>query len=461
MSDLPPDPFEQGLAAYAEDLRAGETTAVATTEACLARIEALNPRLDAFQLVDGERALSAARAIDALLASGTDLGPLMGVPIGVKDIIAVEGLPTTNGSLHPSEDLTGPEGTIVHRLKAAGCIVLGKTKTVEYALGATGVNEARGTPWNPWDPHSHRIPGGSSSGSAVATASGLCGFALGTDTGGSVRIPACFNGLFGHKTTVGLWPTDGVFPLSPTLDSIGPLTRNAGDAALVHAVITGEHVPLPARLDGLRFGRPTSFFFEDLDETVSATTEAALVALTAAGVEIVDVDIPESVERGVLFPNIVPPELIARLTPERFERMRGQMDPVTAQRAAGGFEVSAVDHVAAQHRRVELEAIANGRFAGLDGWLAPTCPFLPMPVETLQHPEEAQRALYSSRNTQPGNIFGICAATLPIQQFGAPLPVGLQLMAPRGEDARLLSICLALEPILGTGTAPDLSGFLG
>lgn len=459
MSDLPPDSFEQGLAAYAEDLRAGHITAVSTTQACLDRIAALNPRLDAFQLVDGERALAAAAAIDALLAAGTDLGPLMGVPIGVKDIIAVEGLPTTNGSKHPSADLTGPEGTIIHRLKAAGCIVLGKTKTVEFALGATGVNEARGTPWNPWDAYNHRIPGGSSSGSAVATAAGMCGFALGTDTGGSVRIPACYNGLFGHKTTVGLWPTDGVFPLSPTLDSIGPLTRNAGDAALVHAVITGQDIPMSARLDGLRFGQPTSFFFEDLDEHVSATVEAALVALTAAGVEIVDVDIPEAVERATLFPNIVPPELIARLTPERFDAIRAEMDPVTALRAASGLDVSAIAHVTAQQRRVQLESIADARFDGLDGWIAPTCPFVPMSIETLQRPEEAQRALLSSRNTQPANIFGICAATLPIQQFGTPLPVGLQLMAPRGADAVLLSMCLAIEPVLGTGPAPDLVGF--
>ena len=194
MATLPADPFASGIAAFAEDLRAGRTSSVAATEACLERIAALNPKLDAFQLVDGTRARAAAAAIDALLAAGTDLGPLMGVPIGVKDIIAVEGLPTTNGSLYQTAHLNGPEGTIVQRLKEAGCVILGKTKTVEFALGATGVNEARGTPWNPWDSSIQRIPGGSSSGSAVATAAGLCAFALGTDTGGSVRIPACFTG---------------------------------------------------------------------------------------------------------------------------------------------------------------------------------------------------------------------------------------------------------------------------
>lgn len=452
------DYFEHGIAAYAQDLRDGTVTATAAMKACLARIAAYD-KLDAFQVVDGERALKAAKAIDALLASGIDLGPLMGVPVGVKDIIALDGLPTTNGSRMKSDHLTGPEGPVMHALKAAGCIPIGKTKTVEFALGATGVNEARGTPWNPWDAHTHRIPGGSSSGSAVATAAGLCGFALGTDTGGSVRIPACFTGIFGHKTTVGLWPTDGVFPLSPSLDSIGPLTRNAGDAALIHAVLTGEPVPMPARLEGLRLGRPTNFFFDDLDEQVAGTVEAAIVALSAAGVEIVDIEIPEAAERARLFPAIVPPELIARLTPEAFENARAHMDPVTAERAAHGLTVSAVEHLAAQYRRLELERIAAARFEGLDGWIAPTCPFMPMPVENLQHPEEAARALQASRNTQPGNVFKLCAASLPIHQFGAALPVGLQLMCPGGEDAELLSIAMALETVLGAGKAPDLSAF--
>jgi len=461
MPQLPPDPFESGIAPFAMDFRGGRITAVEATEACLARIAALNPKLDAFELVDAERARQAARGIDALYAAGTDLGPLMGVPLAVKDIIAVDGLPTTNGSRYPSAHITGPEGPLIHLLKAAGCIILGKTRTVEFALGATGVNEARGTPWNPWDSTVHRFPGGSSSGSAVAVAAGLCGFALGTDTGGSVRIPASFTGLFGHKTTVGLWPTTGVFPLSPTLDSIGPLCRSAGDAALIHAVVTGEPVPMPLRLEGLRLGRPNDLFFDDLDDITRSTMESALLALSAAGVEIVDIDIPEVHERARLFPAIVPPELIARLTPEGFAKARPGMDPTTADRAAHGLTVTAVEYAAAQFRLRELEAIAEERFAGLDAWVAPSTPFTAMPVENLQYPDEAKRAMLSSRNTQPANIFGICAASLPIQQFGAPLPVGLQLMAPRGQDARLLSLALAFEPVLGVGTAPDLSGFLG
>ncbi|EDP62110.1 Amidase [alpha proteobacterium BAL199] len=460
MAALPQDPFESGIIAFAADLRGGRITAAEATDACLARIAALNPKLDAFQLVDADRARQAARAVDEMLAAGTDLGPLMGVPIAVKDIIAVDGLPTTNGSLYPSAELTGPEGPLIGHLKASGCIILGKTKTVEFALGATGVNEARGTPWNPWDSSVHRIPGGSSSGSAVAVASGMCGFALGTDTGGSIRIPASFTGLFGHKTTVGLWPTDGVFPLSPTLDSIGPLCRSAGDAALIHAIVTGESLPMPTRLAGLKLGRPTNFFFDELDDTTRSTVEAALLALSAAGVEIVDIEIPEVEERARIFAAIVPAELVARLTPEGFAKAKPKMDPVTGMRAAHGLEVSAIEYASAQFRLRELEEIADEHFDGLDGWIAPSTPFVAMPVDTLKHADVAKRAMLSSRNTQPANIFGICAASLPIQQFGAPLPVGLQLMAPRGEDARLLSMAMAFEPVLGVGTPPDLSGFL-
>jgi aspartyl-tRNA(Asn)/glutamyl-tRNA(Gln) amidotransferase subunit A len=241
MRDLPSDPFEPGgINTFGRRLRAGEITAEAATAACLGRIEALDGRLGAWQHVAPEEALAAARAIDRLLAAGTDLGPLMGVPVAVKDIFAVEGMPTTAGSRVDVSDLIGPEGSFVRSLRRAGCVILGKTKTVEFALGATGISQTRGTPWNPWDPQVHRIPGGSSSGSAVATAAGMCGFGIGSDTGGSVRLPATFCGIFGLKTTLGLWPVDGVFPLAPDLDTIGPLTRTAEDAAIVWATLCGQ-----------------------------------------------------------------------------------------------------------------------------------------------------------------------------------------------------------------------------
>ena len=189
MSKHVTDPFADGLAKFALDVRSSNLSFEAATQATLSRIEKLDPSLNAFECIDNERAQATAAALDQMLNNGTDLGPLMGVTVAVKDIIAVDGMPGTNGSNYSAEHLQYAEGSLIKKLRAAGAIIIGKTKTVEFALGPTGINKSRGTPWNPWDASEHRIPGGSSSGSAVAVAAGLCGFALGSDTGGSIRIP--------------------------------------------------------------------------------------------------------------------------------------------------------------------------------------------------------------------------------------------------------------------------------
>ena len=458
MASVAPDPLQDcQITGFARDLRAGKTTATAVTRAFLDRIEALDDRLGSYQHVAPEQALAAAQAIDGLVAAGTDLGPLMGVPVAVKDIYAVEGMPLTNGSLYDASHITGPEGPYVRRLRSAGCVILGKTRTVEFALGANGVNEARGTPWNPWDMQVHRAPGGSSSGSGVATAAGLCAFAIGSDTGGSVRIPACFNGIFGHKTTIGLYPTDGVFPLSPTLDTIGPLTRSARDAALVHTAMTGEPVPDPRPLAGIRLGLPTGYFSEDCEPEVAGCMEAAVASLRAAGVEIVDVDIPDPSEREWLFPAICPPELLAALGENGFRQARPNMDPVTGARAEKGFEITGVQHAAAIRRHHELSAEADRAMEGVDAWIGPTCQFLPMAVADLADPAALTRSFLASRNTQPSNLFRQCAVTTPIQQFGSRLPVGFQIMCRNGADAHALSLAMAIEAHFGPSGSPDLS----
>ena len=454
------DPFESGIAVFGDNLRAGKVSIESAVKFYLDRIEQHNNTLAAYQFVNAEYALKSAQALDLLLDSGHDAGPLMGVPIAVKDIITVNGLPVTNGSLHASAHLNGGEGTLVKKLRSLGCVILGKTKTVEFALGATGVNEARGTPHNPWDLQTHRLPGGSSSGSAVALAAGLCAFSLGTDTGGSIRIPACYNGLFGHKTSMGLWPTDGVFPLSPSLDSVGPLCRSAMDAALIHEVLNQEKIVQPASLAGLRLATPTPLFFDELDESVANCFDQALLKLRQAGVEIVDLDLPESLERNQVFPPIVGAEIISALGVDEFAAARGKMDSVTAARAAIGLETSAVDYLNAKRRHKELKTIAADTFRHVDAWVTPTVPMLPMPVADLQDDNKAQRALLSSRNTQPGNLYGLCACSLPIQQVGIPqpeLPVGFQVMMPSDSDAKLLGIAQAIEDIVGHGPRPDIA----
>jgi len=272
MTAIDPDPLGVGgLAEFGRRFRSGELSSEAATRAYLSRIDKLDPRLGAFEYVATETAVASARAIDALWRAGTDLGPLMGVPIAIKDLLAVDGMPTTAGTNLDVADLIGPQGPVVSALRAAGTVILGKTKTVEFALGATGVSATRGTPVNPWDSSEARLPGGSSSGSGVAVAAGLCAFAIGSDTGGSVRVPAALNGVFGMKTTTGVLPNDGAFPLARHLDSIGYLTRSAKDAAIVHATLTRTPAIRPASF-ALRLGKPVTYFFDGISDEVHART---------------------------------------------------------------------------------------------------------------------------------------------------------------------------------------------
>ncbi|MCZ6636830.1 MAG: amidase [Alphaproteobacteria bacterium] len=463
MTALPPDPLEDGgIAEYGQRLRSGDITAEAVTRAYLDRIGRLDPRLGAFEYVAGGQALAAARALDSLLGAGTDLGPLMGVPVAIKDLFAVEGMPVHAGSNLDLSDVIGAEGSFVKRLKRAGCVILGKTKTVEFALGTTGISKPRGTPWNPWDAVVHRIPGGSSSGSGVAVAAGLCGFAIGTDTGGSVRLPASFCGIFGLKTTVGLWPTDGVFPLSPELDSIGSMTRSAADGAIVFAALTGRPVPRARPRCGLRLGRPSNYFFDNLDKQVEQCLEAALAALAEAGVEIVPVEVPEAPEREKYFPVALPADLITVLGRERFIEGREGIDPIVAARGEIGLDVGAPEYNRLRRRRRELCESVKEHFRGLDGWLTPTIARVTVPLSDFDDLEEGMKlTLAITQATQPVNLLALCSTSTPIQQLGAQLPVGLQVVCPGGGDADALSIALTIEDVVGSPPHPDLSGFLG
>jgi aspartyl-tRNA(Asn)/glutamyl-tRNA(Gln) amidotransferase subunit A len=439
------DLFAKGIETWGQRVRAGDINFEHTVKHCLELIKQ-SEKLNAFECLDSDRALATAAILDDLLKQGTDLGPLMGLPIGVKDIMAAQGLPTTNGSNADTSSLTGSEGYVVNRLKRSGAVVMGKTRTVEFALGSTGVNESRGTPWNPVDRDTHRIPGGSSSGSAVATSAALIGMGLGTDTGGSIRIPACFTGIVGHKTSVGRWPCDGVFSLSTTLDSIGPLCRTVNDAALLHQLMTGEQVPTRENIKGLRLGIVEDLFMDDLDPKVAEDFARTCQLLERAGAHLVPLKFPEVHERTPIFTAIVPAELISSLTPERFSSIRAGVDTVTASRAAVGLDTSAHAYVSALRRREELIAKANTTFEQVDVWLSPTCPFVSMALADLDTDKGHERALLASRNTQPGNLLDMCGLSLPMHKEG--LPTGLQITMPLNQDANLLAIGAAMEACL-------------
>ena len=469
MSNLPNDPLLNiSINSFAKKLRKGEINCEQIVTSYLNRIKAVNDKLNAFIFIDEKKAINNAIAIDKLLKSGVDLGPLMGLPVAIKDICSVNNMPTTNGSIVNSDDITGKEGSLVKRLKELGCVVIGKTHTVEFALGATGLNKHRGTPWNPWDLETHRIPGGSSSGSAVAVASGLVPFAIGTDTGGSVRIPASLTGIAGLKTTKDVWPTDGIFPLSPTLDTPGPLARSFEDIKTIFETYgSGVTKDLgPIHLNNLKLAKLGKPFTDDLDEEVQNAYEKICEKLKEKGATLIELDIPEALERVNLFPPIVGSEIIYAFGEKRFLENCDNMDPVTAKRAKVGLDVKSADYLKFKNRLKELEIMASDFFKDYDALISPTTVMRAMKVEDCEiNGKLHDRSLLSSANTQPGNLFNLCGISYPIQKYcndyntNTCLPVGLQVLCANGNDCKAIEIGIALEKEFGHPEFPSLNNF--
>jgi aspartyl-tRNA(Asn)/glutamyl-tRNA(Gln) amidotransferase subunit A len=436
------------LAAYGDGLRRRAYGAKASVARLLEAIERANPTLDAFTHVDAGRALAAADAVDAMVAARIDLGPLMGVPIALKDLYAVDGMPLTAGSRVDVRDCTPGEGSIVRSLVRGGAVILGKTRTTEFAFGT--FNPSHPTPHNPSDAAVHRMPGGSSSGSAVAAAAGLCAIAFGTDTGGSVRQPAALCGVAGFKPTAGRVAVDGVFPLSPTFDSPGWFARRVADLALVWQALSLE-APVRSRpIDTLVFGRPDAHFFDDLDADVARAIDAAEGALRGAGARIVPVTLPPLTDLDQAFGAYLAAELIAHLGVDRVHANLDRMDPVAAARITPGLALTAHAFLDLRRRFASVAQRAQAAIAGVDAVLSPTCPRIAPPVESLRAPDKA--AAWSRdalRFTRPGNLFGFCGISLPVGRLGDSLPVGLQLLGRGGGDGELLAIAAAVEAIVG------------
>jgi len=448
--DLTPDLLAPGgIADYAQALRQGVTSAASVTAAFLERIAEDNPALSAFTHIASEHALETACGIDQLVRGRVDLGPLMGVPIALKDLYAAAGMPLAAGSRLDVSDVAPREGSLVRRLKRGGAIVLGKTRTTEFAFGT--YNLSHPTPWNPCDARTHRMPGGSSSGSAVALAAGLAPITFGSDTGGSVRLPAALCGIAGFKATAGALPMDGVFPLSHTLDSPGWFAASARDLAQVWQVLADTAVGAPRRVAGLRVGRPQSFFFDGLDAAVAHAMDASLAKLSAAGCRVIDVALPPASAMDAVFGAFLAAELVSFLGRERVTRELENMDPLVRGRILPGLGLTASEYIGIQRELSELARKAHAAIADLDVVVTPTCPLPPLPVQAFDTPERAagwtREAL---RFTRPFNMFGMCAVSLPVGHLGSGLPVGLQLVAQGGRDTALLGIAMAVESVIGT-----------
>ena len=429
-------------------LRRGAFTAETTVRAFLDRIAAENDVLDAFTFVDADGAIAAARAVDLHLKARTDLGPLMGVPVALKDLYAATGLPMTAGSRVDISDRTPREGPIVETLKRGGAIILGKTRTTEFAFGT--YNPTHPTPRNPCDRATYRMPGGSSSGSAVAQAAGLCAVAFGTDTGGSVRQPAALCGVAGFKATAGRLPMEGIFPLSPTFDSPGWFAHRAADLALVWQTLSGEPAARQRPMDTLVLGVPDAHFFDGLEGSVASAIEIARDRLAAAGAHLVPVALPPLSDLDAAFGAFLSAELVAWLGRERVTANLARMDPVVAARIAPGLALAADAFIDLRTRFAALARAARASMSPVDALLTPASPRVAAPVDGHSTVEAAAAwSRETLRFTRPGNLFGLCGVSLPIHHLTGSLPVGLQLLAPGGADAQLLAIAQTVEEALG------------
>ncbi len=400
-----------------------------------------------------DAARAAADAADARARAGISLGPLDGAIVSIKDLFDIAGEPTRAGSKILAEEAkpAAADAAIVRLLRSGGAVIVAKTNMTEFAFSGIGANPHFGTPGNPRD--RARVPGGSSAGAPVAVADGMCDIAIGSDTGGSVRIPAALCGLVGFKPSRQRVPTDGAFPLSYTLDSIGPIAGSVADCAKADAVMAGEDFspPAPAALAGLRFGIAEGLPLDRLDDAVSAAFAAALKRLDAAAIRISRETLPQF--DGMAEVNakggISPPEACA-IHRDRLCRRSADIDPNVLARIERGCAVSAADYVDMMRDRARLVRDMDARLTGLDALVMPTTSITaPTIAEVADSKIFAARNAALLRNTAIINFFDLCAITLPVPVEANAMPVGLMLVARNGHDRRLLDIAAAVAQLFG------------
>nr|WP_206442260.1 amidase [Streptomyces boncukensis] len=434
------------LAQASRALDARELSPVELTDSVLARAEATHDELNAYVTRTAEQARRQAAEAAREIAAGRRRGPLHGIPMALKDLIDTAGIPTTAGSAVYADRVPGEDSAVAARLAAAGAVLVGKTHTHELAYGLT-TPQTR----NPRAPG--RVVGGSSGGSAAAVADGGAVFALGTDTGGSVRVPAALTGTVGLKPTYGLVPVAGVMPLSWSLDHVGPITRTAEDAGLVLDALTDRRAQgAPPGADdapaGLRIGVPANYFFDRVDPQVAAVVRAALARLAARGAKLVDVGIPMADTVHAAHWGVMVPEATAyheqglRRTPELYgDDVRGLLE--------AGALVPAVDYLRAQRARTLMRQAWHTLLEEVDVVAAPTVPAPAAAAgqERFTWDDGSTEAVANAyvRLCAPANVTGLPALSLPAGHDDAGLPVGLQLIGRAYAERLLLAVGRAFE----------------
>ena len=446
------------LRTVAKSLRERKASPVELTRAALARIAGQQPKLNAFSCLTEERALIAARQAEQEIAAGGWRGELHGVPVAIKDLCDMAGVPTTASSRVRQDHVARTDAAVVERLERAGAVIVGKTHTHEFAYGA-----ATPTSGNPWD--ATRIPGGSSGGSGAAVAARSCFMAIGTDTGGSIRIPAAVCGIVGIKPTYGRVSRHGITSLSWSLDHAGPMTRTVGDAAVSLAVLAGFDGRDPGSADvpvadyvgelelgvrGLRIGVPSNWFFERLDPDVERNARAAIERLSSEGADLVDVDIPMAdkimpIEFGLMLPEAT------AYHHDMLRRHRDLYEPDVRTLLEAGALIPAIDYIAAMRVRLQVQAAWRQMYDAhrLDAIAAPTVPLPATARGQANHrwsdgTEEEVISAYV-RLSAPANITGLPSVAMPSGFAASGLPTSVQVIGRPFQEARILRIARAYE----------------
>lgn len=437
------------------DMRAGRCAPEALAEEALERAEASG--LGSYREIRGEAARREATAAAAVLAAGRDPGPLLGVPVSIKDLYGLPGSRTFAGTVEALPERFERAGPVVANALAQLAVVTGKTHTVELAFGGIGMNSHWGTPRNPHDPKEHRVPGGSSSGAGTSLCEGSAKIAFGTDTAGSVRIPAAWTGQVGVKTTKGRWSTEGIVPLSTTLDTPGVLAGSVDDAVVAFAALDGPAAGFPdrlARIDGgrgrsVRLAVPPQVFWEDCSPGVAEAVEAAVARIAArpgvvteerglGGLEAAEALFGVGGPTAIELHRFLDAEL-----PDRFARL----DPLVRDRVAAAGDVPAGEYIRRLDGLAGAHRAAMASFGPVDAFLTPTVAITPPPVSTLSESLDAYRRqnVLTLRNPGLVSFLGLCAVSLPCGRDRAGMPVGLQIVGPAGSEERLLSLAADLE----------------
>lgn len=453
----------------APQLRAKQISPVEVTEAYLQRIDRLNPLLNAYITVMPDQALAAARAAEAEIARGVYRGPLHGVPIGIKDLFDVAGVPNTMGSKILRNNLPATDATLVRKLKDAGAIVLGKQNLHEFAFGITSENPHYGPVRNPWNVD--RVPGGSSGGTAAAVAAGLCGAGIGSDTGASIRAPASFCGVVGLKPSYGRVSRAGAMPLAWSLDHPGPIARSVADCALMLQAIAGQDPADPATtadpvpdysadlqrgLQNVRIGVPKEYFFDIIEPEVDRLVRDAIRKLEELGAGVEEVSLPHVSHAQVAGNVIMSTEAASWHADWLRERPQDYGADVLA-RIRGGQLVRAVEYLASQQMRTLIQQDFATAFERVDVVVGPSVPLVAPPIGCTQDPggplNVPPRSI-ANRATVPCNLTGMPAISVPCGFSSEGLPVGLQIMAPAFAEALALRVAAAYESATAWSRTP-------